>query len=161
MAEAIAPIKEGEPAPDFILAASNGDELSLNYFTGKPLVLFFYAKNTAPDGIKLVCEFRDHHQEFIAIGARVVGVGVESLDSINKFIAKYRIPFLLLCDTDMKITRKYGVFRPRDVEGVKVWGIERTTFIIDEQSRIIKIINQPEVPGHCESVLQIIKEMKK
>lgn len=161
MLETIEPLNEGELAPDFILAASNGDEVTLTNFKGKPLVLFFYSKNTAPDGIKFVCEFRDHHQEFINIGVQVVGVSVESLDSHNKLIAKYHIPYLLLCDTDMKVTRRYGVFRPREVDGVKVWGVERTTFILDQHSRIDKIIYQPEVPGHCEAVLRIMKEMKK
>lgn len=161
MLETPEPLNEGEQAPDFILAASNGDEVSLSNFRGKPLVLFFYSKNTVPDGIKLACEFRDYYQEFLNIGAQVVGVGVESFDSQNKLISKYHIPYLLLCDTDMKITRRYGVFRPRDVDGVKVWGIERTTFILDDDSRIEKIFYQPEVPGHCEQVLQFIKGMKR
>jgi peroxiredoxin Q/BCP len=150
--------KENDLAPDFVLTASNGDEVSLSEFQDRPLVLFFYPKNNAPEDVKLACDFRDHFEEFFKIGVRILGISVETLDSHTKFITKYHIPFLLLCDTDMKASRRYGVFKPRTLDGIKVWGIERTTFVIDEKNKIRKISPNPEPTSHAEDVLRFIRE---
>ena len=152
-------LSENDIAPDFVLTASSGDEISLKDFITCPLVLFFYSKNVAPEGIRMVCDFRDHFPEFLKAGAQIIGVSVETLDSHNKFISKYHIPFLLLCDTDMKVIRRYGVFKPRMLDGMKVWGIERTTFVIDGSGRIRKIYSSPDPTDHALDVLQFIKSL--
>lgn len=156
MADAIQ-IKEGKAAPDFVVTASNGNEISLSNFKGAPLVLFFYPRNTVPDCIKALCDFRDRFSEFKNPGVRLVGVSVETLDSQNKCIAKYNIPFLLLCDKDMKLSKLYGVFQPRKVAGSKVWAVVRTTFVIDEKGVIIKIFDNIKSPDHVQEVLEFLR----
>ena len=150
-------IEEGMEAPDFVVTASNGNEVSLSNFQEAPLVLFFYAKNNAPDCIQELCDSRDHFSEFPKLGVRLVGVSVETLDSHNKFIAKYNIPFLLLCDKDMKISKLYRVFQPRKIAGSKVWGVVRTTFIIDEKGIIIKVLDKLKPPNHVQEVLEFLR----
>jgi peroxiredoxin Q/BCP len=156
MADAVQ-IKEGKAAPDFVVTASNGNEVSLSNFQESPLVLFFYPKNTAQDCTKALCDFRDRFSEFKNIGVRLVGVSVETLDSHNKFITKYNIPFLLLCDKDMKISKLYGVFQPRKVAGSKVWAVVRTTFILDEKGTILKIYDNIKNPEHVQEVLEFLR----
>ncbi|MBN1903224.1 peroxiredoxin [Candidatus Sumerlaeota bacterium] len=151
-------IKEGKRAPDFVVTASNGNEVSLSNFLDAPLALFFYPKNTAQECVKALCDFRDHFAEFKNLGVRLVGASVETLDSHNKFISKYNIPFLLLCDKDMKISKLYGVFQPRKVAGSKVWAVVRTTFVIDEKGVIVKIYDNVRNPDHVEEVLTFLRE---
>jgi peroxiredoxin Q/BCP len=150
-------IKEGKTAPDFVVTASNGNEISLSNFQDAPLVLFFYPKNTAPDCVKALCNFRDRFSEFKSLGVRLVGVSVETLDSHNKCISKYNIPFLLLCDKDMKLSKLYGVFQPRKVAGSRVLAVARTTFIIDEKGIIIKIFDNIKSPDHVQEVLEFLR----
>lgn len=150
-------IKEGKAAPDFVVTASNGNEVSLSDFQESPLVLFFYPKNMAHDCTKELCDFRDHFPEFKNLGVRLVGVSIETLDSHNKFITKYHIPFLLLCDKDMKISKLYGVFQPKKVAGSKVWAVVRTTFIIDEKGTIVKIYDNIKNPDHVQEILEFLR----
>jgi len=149
-------LQEGTRAPDFVLTASNGNEVSLNDFLGAQLVLFFYPKDNTPDCIREAGEFRDLYAEFKKAGARIVGVSLDTLDSHNKFISKYKIPYLMLCDTDMKMSRRYGVFKPRKVAGTKVWGIKPTTILLDKDGRIVKIFSKIKPGQHASEVLQYI-----
>lgn len=153
-------LDEGSQALDFVITASNGNEVSLSNFLVSPLLLFFYTKNDAPDCARLLCDFRDHFSEFKSLGFRILGISIETLDSHNKAITKHGIPFLLLCDKNMKISRLYGVYKPRFVEGIKVWGVERSTYIIDEKGVIIKIFRNVKSPGHIEDVLEFIRTRK-
>jgi len=149
--------KQGDTAPDFIITASNGNEVSLSTFLGTPLILFFYPKNTAKDCVSLLSGFRDLFSDFKKEKVRLVGISVETLDSHNKFIAKYRIPFLLLCDTNMKMCRQYGVYRPRKVAGTKVWGVARTTFVVDKNGKIVKIYENIKDSDHAKEVLSFMR----
>ena len=152
-------LKQGDQAPDFVITASNGNEVSLADFLGQPVVLFFYTKNDAPDCVSLLCDFRDHFSELKRLGVRLLGISIETLDSQNKAISKHGIPFLLLCDKNMKISRLYGVYQSRVVAGAKVWGVERTTCILDQSGLIVKIFRNVKSPGHVEDVLEFLRAM--
>ena len=121
-------------------------------------MLFFYAKNDSRDCVRLVSEFRDHYSEFIEHGAQVAGVAIEKLGSHSKFVSKYKIPFLLLCDKDMYLSKLYGVFGPRDLNGATVLGIARTTLIINPKGEIVKIFNNVNPKGHAKRVLEYLKK---
>ncbi len=147
----------GQAAPDFVMTASDGKEVSLGDFLKTPLVLYFFPRNNASESIRMACDFRDHYDEFVKLGVCVVGSGIETFDSQSKFASKYHLPFPLLCDNDMKLSRTYGVFKPRVVEGTRVFGVERTTFVINRKGEILKIYPDVKPDGHSKEVLSFLK----
>ena len=151
-------LKEGSKAPDFKLPSSEGGEVSLSDFKGKKnLVLYFYPKDDTPGCTKEACDFRDLRKKFQAVGAEIYGVSFDSIKSHQKFIQKYKLPFPLLSDEDKSVAQKYGVYKEKSFMGRKFMGIERTTFVIDKDSKIRKIFPKVKVEGHAEEVLSIVK----
>jgi thioredoxin-dependent peroxiredoxin len=148
----------GQLAPDFELPASNGETVRLSDFRGKNVVLYFYPKDMTPGCTTEACDFRDHHQKFIDLNAVILGVSTDSLERHEKFIEKYNLPFLLLADEDHKVAEKYGVWKLKKNFGKEYMGIERSTFVIDKEGKLVKEWRKVKVKGHVEEALAYVKE---
>lgn len=149
-------LKEGDKAPEFSLKDSNGNTVSLKNFHGKKVVLYFYPKDDTPGCTKEACSFRDNLPEFGKLNAVVLGLSADNEQSHQKFASKYDLPFTLLSDPDKKVIQEYDVWKEKNMYGKKSMGIERTTFIIDENGRIMKIFPKVKVDGHVEEVKEAI-----
>lgn len=151
-------IKEGSKAPQFTLKNQDGKRISLKDFLGKKVVLYFYPKDMTSGCTKEACDFRDHIELFNNQNVVVLGVSADSIDLHKKFKSKYNLPFDLLSDDSKKVLEKYGVWKEKSMYGKKYFGIERTTFIIDENGRIKKIFPKVKVNGHVKEVLEALKD---
>jgi peroxiredoxin Q/BCP len=144
---------DGSIAPDFKLKSDDGRTYSLADFKGKnEIVLYFYPKDDTTGCTKEACSFRDSLSSLKAAGVEVLGVSNDDLDSHSRFRSKYSLNFPLLSDTDGKVSRQYGVYKLWDFDGEKIWGINRSTFIIDKEGRIKKAIRGVKVDGHVDEV---------
>jgi thioredoxin-dependent peroxiredoxin len=154
----MAELKVGELAPDFTLPASNGKDVSLSDYRGKNVVLYFYPKDNTPGCTTESCSFRDNVTNFEAKDTVILGVSLDDLQSHDKFIQKYNLPFLLLSDTEAKVSELYGVYKLKKNFGKEYMGIERSTFIIDKEGRLVKEYRKVKVDGHVEEALAYIEE---
>jgi peroxiredoxin Q/BCP len=149
----------GKPAPDFTLPSSTGESVSLRQFKGKKtVILYFYPKDETPGCTREACDFRDHTGEFEKHNTVVLGVSTDGLESHKQFLEKHKLPFPLLSDEDAAVSRKYGVYKQRNLYGKKYMGIERTTFVIDRTGRIAQIYPKVKVDGHIEALLEFVGE---
>ena len=146
-------LKVGQKAPAFSLPNQDGKIVSLSHCKGKKVVLYFYPKDDTPGCTKESCAFRDGIDEIRDIGAEVIGVSGDSVESHKKFVKKYNLNFSLLSDESKKILQAYGVWKEKSLYGRKFMGIERTTFIIDGNGKIDGIFHKVKVDGHLEEVL--------
>ena len=144
-------------AKNFNLPASNGKNVSLEEFTGKNVVLYFYPKDNTPGCSKEACSFRDFHTEFENSDTVILGVSKDSLKKHNNFIEKFDLPFLLLSDEEGEVCELYGVWKLKKNYGREYMGIERSTFIIDKAGEVVKEWRKVKVAGHVEEVLDYIK----
>ncbi|MEC0249371.1 thioredoxin-dependent thiol peroxidase [Paenibacillus chitinolyticus] len=151
-------INTGRQAPDFELPANNGQQVKLSDFKGKKVVLYFYPKDMTPGCTTQACDFRDKHTEFESLNAVILGVSTDSLKRHEKFIDKYSLPFLLLADEDHAVAEIYGVWKEKSMYGKTFMGIERSTFLIDEEGVLIKEWRKVKVKGHIEEALTYLKE---
>jgi peroxiredoxin Q/BCP len=149
--------KEGEKAPSFSLKDSNGKTVSLKDFLGKKVVLYFYPKDNTSGCTKEACDFRDAFPDFKKVNAVVFGVSADSEKSHQGFASKYNLPFTLLSDPDKEVIQKYDVWKEKSMYGKKYMGVERTTYVIDENGRILKIFPKVKVEGHIKEILKVIK----
>ncbi len=146
-------LKAGQKAPAFSLPNQDGNVVSLSQFKGKKVVLYFYPKDDTPGCTKESCAFRDGMDEIRESGAVVLGVSGDSVDSHKKFAKKFNLNFPLLSDERKTVLQAYGVWKEKSLYGRKFMGIERTTFIIDEQGKIDDIFQKVKVDRHLEEVL--------
>jgi len=150
-------LKENNKAPDFILTDMEGNQISLNQFSGKKVVLYFYPKDMTSGCTQEACDFRDSHPEFNKLNAVVLGVSPDDAKSHKKFSDKYNLPFTLLSDSEKKVVEAYGVWKEKSMYGKKYMGVERTTFLIDENGIIKKIFPKVKVAGHIEEIIEALK----
>ena len=146
-------LKIGQKAPAFALPNQDGKITRLSDFKGKKIVLYFYPKDDTPGCTKESCAFRDGLDEIQASGAVVLGISGDSVDSHKKFVKKFNLNFPLLSDEKKTVLQAYGVWKEKSLYGRKFMGIERTTFIIDEQGKLDDIFQKVKVDGHLEEVL--------
>ena len=146
-------LKIGQKAPGFSLPNQDGKIVSLSDYKGKKVVLYFYPKDDTPGCTKESCAFRDGIDEIQGSGADVLGVSGDSVESHKRFVKKYNLNFPLVSDESKKMIRAYGVWKEKSLYGRKYMGIERTTFIIDENGKIDDIFHKVKVDGHLEEVL--------
>jgi peroxiredoxin Q/BCP len=149
-------VKEGSKAPTFKLKNQNGETVSLGDYQGKRVVLYFYPKDDTSGCTKEACSFRDVFPKFGKLNAEILGVSADSVESHKKFAQKYKLPFTLLSDESKKMIEKYGVWKEKSMYGRKYMGIERTTFIIDENGIIKKIFPKVKVTEHDKEVLGVL-----
>jgi peroxiredoxin Q/BCP len=148
----------GQPAPGF-QAQSTFGLLSLTQCSGRGVVLYFYPKDNTPGCTTETQDFRDAHDAFLASGCVVIGVSRDTLKSHQNFSAKLALPFPLLADTDEVVCHAYGVIKQKKMYGKEVRGIERSTFLIDAQGKLVQAWRGLKVPGHVQEVLQSAKSM--
>jgi len=148
----------GKKAPDFSLLNQDEKKISLKDFIGQKVVLYFYPKDDTSGCTKEACNFSDDLPKFSKIDAVILGVSPDSVKSHKKFSEKYKLKFDLLADDEKKVVEKYGVWKEKSMYGRKYMGVERTTFIIDENGKIKKIFNKVKVDGHNKEVLEALKD---
>ena len=151
-------LKVGQKAPDFTLMNDAGEKVKLSAYKGKKVVLYFYPKDDTPGCTTEACNFRDGIRELEKQGAVVLGVSADSVDSHKKFKNKFELNFPLLSDPDKKMIEDYGVWKEKSMYGKKYMGIERTTFIIDENGKISHIFPKVKVNDHYDEVLEAVGE---
>jgi thioredoxin-dependent peroxiredoxin len=140
-------VEEGKPAPDFELESDSGETVRLSDLRGTPVVLYFYPKDDTPGCTRQACGIRDTWSEFERAGAKVFGVSADSAASHEKFKAKYSLPFPLLADPEHRLGEPYGVAR----EGKNSY--ERSTFVIDADGNVAKILRRVNPDSHADQVL--------
>jgi len=146
-------LKEGDIAPDFGVATNGGGEVSLADYKGKHVVLYFYPKDDTPGCTKEACGFRDSFAALKKKGAVVLGVSPDLVRSHDKFVEKFKLPFLLLSDEEKKIANAYGVWGEKRFMGRKYMGVHRVTFLIGPDGRIKKICPKVKPEEHAVEVL--------
>ncbi|MFO1350849.1 MAG: thioredoxin-dependent thiol peroxidase [Gammaproteobacteria bacterium] len=150
-------LEVGDPAPEFAVADQSGQPLSLSSLRGRKVVLYFYPKDDTPGCTKEACGIRDHFPAFGKLNAEVLGVSVDDAESHRKFIAKYRLPFTLLADTDKDIVQAYGVWGEKNRYGRKYMGVNRVTYVIDEHGNIAAVFPKVKPEGHAEELLAVLR----
>jgi peroxiredoxin Q/BCP len=146
-------LSTGDPAPDFTLSDADGNPVSLSDFKGQKVVLYFYPKDDTPGCTKEACGFRDAQDDYMEANAVVIGVSPDSEKSHQRFRDKYDLPFLLLADPERQAIEAYDVWKEKNMYGKKYMGVERSTFIIDEDGILLEILRKVKVDGHVQSVL--------
>jgi peroxiredoxin Q/BCP len=144
----------GDKAPDFKSKDQNGKSISLKDFKGKKVILYFYPEDDTPVCTVEACNFRDNFSMLKKKGYEIVGVSPNSMESHKKFEAKYKLPFTLLADEDKKIINAYGVWGLKKLYGREYMGIQRATFVLDENGKIEKIIGRVLSKIATEQVLK-------
>jgi peroxiredoxin Q/BCP len=150
-------VELGQPAPDFTLPDQSGRDLTLSHLRGSPVVLYFYPKDDTPGCTKEACAFRDAFGEYLAQGAKILGVSPDGVDSHARFARKFELPFTLLADPDRTVCQAYGVWKEKTLYGRKSMGVERTTFVIDGRGIIRAVFPRVRVEGHSAAVLDAIR----
>ena len=150
-------LEVGHKAPDFSLPDQDGKKVKLKDLKGQQVVLYFYPKDDTPGCTTQACGLRDSLSSIKKTGGLILGVSQDGQESHQKFIAKFGLPFSLLSDEDAKVSKAYGVYKLKNMYGKKYWGIERTTFIIDEDSNVSAIFRKVKVDRHVEDVLGALR----
>ena len=152
-------IIEGAIAPQFSGVDQNGKTISLANYKGKKVVLYFYPKDNTPGCTVEACNLRDHDKLFQKSGYQIIGVSADSVASHIKFATRFGLPFPLIADTEKEICNLYGVWGEKKFLGKTFIGIKRTTFVIDENGIIEKIIDKVNTSAHTSQILtdKIIK----
>ncbi len=146
-------LKIGDSAPDFISVDQDGNEIKLSDYKGKKLALYFYPRDNTPGCTAQACDLRDNYDALLKQGYEVLGVSCDTEKKHQNFIAKYELPFKLLADVDQELVNAYGVWQLKKFMGRENMGIVRTTFIIDEQGFISRIIEKVKTKEHASQIL--------
>ena len=154
-------MQPNDKVEDFTLQDEQEHTVHLSDFSGKPVVLFFYPKADTPGCTIEACGFRDIFKKIQNAGAVVLGISRDTPKSQKKFKEKYDLPYTLLADVDEAVCKQFDVLREKSMYGKKVIGIERTTFLIGPDQRLIKVFPKVKPEGHAEEVLAAVREYAK
>lgn len=146
-------LEEGQKAPDFNMPTDGGGKISLSELRGRKVVLYFYPRDDTSGCTKEACGFRDSLPDFFGTDAVVIGVSRDSVKSHDKFKDKHNLNFTLASDEDGSVCEAYGTWVEKSMYGKKFMGIERSTFLIDEEGVLRKIWRKVKVNGHVDAVL--------
>jgi peroxiredoxin Q/BCP len=146
---------------NFRLLDQDEKTIQLKDFAGRPVVLFFYPKADTPGCTIEACGFRDSFIKLQKAGAVVLGISRDTPKAQKKFQEKYGLPYPLLADVEETVCKQFDVLREKNMYGKKVWGIERTTFLIGPDQRLIQVFRKVKPEGHAEEVLAALKEHAK
>ena len=149
-------VEEGKEAPDFTLTSDRGDQVTLSELRGKPVVLYFYPKDDTPGCTTQACGIRDVYGELERAGAVVLGVSPDSEKSHVKFRDKYELPFTLLADADHAVAEQYGVWGEKKYMGRTYLGVQRTTFVIDADGIVKRVLRDVKPATHADDVLAVL-----
>jgi peroxiredoxin Q/BCP len=151
-------VTEGDPAPDFSLPASGGRTVSLSDMKGKPFILYFYPKADTPGCTKEACAFEEAGVTLGKLGLNVIGVSPDKMKPIDKFAEKYGLKFPLASDEDHSVAERYGSWVEKSMYGKKYMGIDRSTFLIGGDGKVIKAWRKVSVTGHVDQVLEAVRQ---
>ncbi|WP_170414222.1 peroxiredoxin [Ruegeria atlantica] len=146
-------------APDFTLPRDGGGEVTLSDLRGGTVVLFFYPRDDTPGCTKESIGFSEQLQEFGDAGAQVFGISRDSIAKHDKFVAKHGLTTPLLSDEGASVCEDYGVWVEKNMYGKKSMGIQRSTFLIDGDGKIVKVWRKVKVPGHVDEVLEAVRSL--
>ena len=146
-------LEKGMKAPDFTLSDKDGMSVSLSVFLGKKVVLYFYPKDNTPGCTRQACAFAGAYREFQEKGVEVIGISRDSVASHVKFAEKYALPFILLSDPELEAIKAYGVWQEKKLYGKVSMGVVRTTFIIDENGMIEKVMPKVKPDTNAAEIL--------
>ena len=149
-------IEAGMKAPDFTLKDRDGKEVSLSSFLGKKVIIYFYPKDNTPGCTRQACAFAGAYDEFKKIDAEVIGISKDSAASHEKFAAKYSLPFILLSDPELEAIKAYGVWQEKKLYGKLSFGVVRSTFIIDENGIIEKVMPKVKPDTNAAEILDYL-----
>ena len=152
-------VSVGKPVEPFSLPATGDKTLSLDDFSGSRLVLYFYPKDSTPGCTREGQDFRDAYDTFREANTHIVGVSKDSLKRHENFCAKQGFPFDLISDEDEALCQAFGVIKEKNMYGRKFMGIERSTFLIDEQGVLRQEWRKVRVPGHVDAVLEAVQAL--
>ena len=153
-------LEKGTKAPDFSLFDKNGNEVSLSSFLGKKVVLYFYPKDNTPGCSRQACAFGENFGEFENLGVSVIGISKDSIASHGKFAEKYNLPFVLLSDPEHKVIEAFGAWQEKKNYGKVSFGTVRSTFIIDENGIIEKVMPKVKPDTNAAEILSYLKGEK-
>ncbi len=142
------------PAPDFTAPDQHGNPFTLSSLRGHKVALYFYPKDDTPGCTAQACNLRDNEAQLAAQGIKVVGVSIDNAASHAKFAQKYDLAFPLVADADKEIVNAYGVWQEKKNYGKTYWGVVRTTFLLDEQGVITRVIKRPDTKEHAAQLLK-------
>jgi len=152
-------LKAGDMAPDFSLKDADEKIIELSDFRGKKIVLYFYPKDNTPGCTKEACSFRDVYDDILDAGAVVMGISPDSATSHQKFRSKQNLPFYLLSDENHEVAEAYGAWGEKKMFGRTYMGIIRSTFVIDEEGKIIKVYPKVKPADHGTEILELLKQL--
>ncbi|MDA3866098.1 MAG: thioredoxin-dependent thiol peroxidase [Salinivirgaceae bacterium] len=144
----------GDKAPEFKALNQSNEPISLTDFRGKKVILYFYPKDNTPGCTAEACNLNDNYADLTDKGFEVIGVSPDSIESHQKFIAKFNLSFNLIADPDNEVINKYGVWGEKNMYGKKSMGLLRTTFIIDEEGKIEHIFKKVKTKDHTNQILE-------
>src|SRR5690606_11239402 len=150
-------LQEGHKAPQFTGTDQEGNKISLKDYLGKKLVIFFYPKDDTPTCTVQACNLRDNYGLLKKNGFEVIGISPDEVTSHKKFENKFNLPFTLIADPKHTILNKYGVWQQKKLFNNVYMGVVRTSFVLDEKGKIIKIFNRPKSAKHAEEIIAAIK----
>lgn len=153
-------IEEGKQAPAFTLQSAEGEKISLADFKGKHLVIYFYPKDDTPGCTREAQGFSKALGQLDKLGAKVVGISKDSVETHCKFRDKYGLKVPLLSDPDAKVIEKYGAWGEKNLYGRKSMGVIRSTIVVGPDAKVKKIFRKVKVDGHVEAVIDAIKKLR-
>ncbi|AJK64598.1 putative peroxiredoxin [Bacillus amyloliquefaciens KHG19] len=152
-------IEIGQTAPDMKLVNDSGEEVALTDFKGKYVVLYFYPKDMTPGCTTEACDFRDQHESLAGLDAVIIGVSPDSRDKHEKFKQKHDLPFQLLVDDEHKLAEAFDVWKLKKNFGKEYMGIERSTFLLDKEGRLVKEWRKVKVKDHVAEALRELEQI--
>lgn len=152
-------LNNGDKAPSFTLSSDEGKTVRLSQFKGKPVVVFFYPRDNTSGCTREAVDFSAKLDAFKQAGAEVIGISPDSVKSHEKFRTKHELTVTLLSDEDKQILEAYGVWVEKSMYGRKYMGVERSTFIIGKNGKIVRSWRKVKVPGHADEVLAAVQEL--
>jgi peroxiredoxin Q/BCP len=150
-------IAEGDKAPSFELQDADGKTVKSSQFKGQKYVVYFYPRDFTPGCTIEADEFSKEYKKFQKIGATVIGISTDSVESHKKFVDKMGIPYVLLSDPESEVSKQFGVWGKKQFMGKEYMGIQRSTFLVDEKGKIFKVYPSVKPKGHAEEVLAALK----
>ena len=147
--------------PNFTLQNQDGETVNLTDFAGSPVVLFFYPRADTPGCTIEACGFRDQFKKLQRAGVVVLGISRDTVKKQKRFQEKYGLPYPLLADFDEKIIKRFGLLRNKTMYGKPVTGVDRTTYVIGPDQRLLHVFEKVKPEGHAEAVLFAVKQLNK
>lgn len=151
-------VEKGKAAPDFTLPSDDGGDVTLSDFRGQTVILYFYPKDDTPGCTTQACDFRDALPRFEDRGVAVLGVSPDSVESHRKFREKRDLNFPLLADEEHEVAELYGTWKEKSMFGNEFMGIERSTFLIDEEGTVREVWRKVRAKGHAEMLEEYLSE---